>query len=130
MNTAVILALLSSVSLEYNIPEGLLASICYKESTFNVQAINRFDGGKTHSYGICQVKLETAKFMGFKGNRKALQDPETNITYAAKYLRYQYRRYRSWVKAIGAYNRGSVNGNCTNYSHEVIDIWMTKRYLN
>lgn len=128
MSIAGILLLFSQISVLQGIPEGLLESICYKESNLNVKAINLFDG-KTHSYGVCQVKLETAKFMGFKGDGKALQDPETNITYAAKYLKYQHRRYGSWIKAIGAYNRGSVKANCSNYSHGVLDIWMNKEYL-
>lgn len=129
MSVLEILAIISSISTQQGLPEGLLESVCYKESAFNIKAINYYDG-KTHSYGICQVKLETAKTLGFKGSSDDLQEAETNITYAAKYLNFQYRRYGRWDKAISAYNRGSIKSGCTHYSHDVIDIWMNKKYLN
>jgi len=46
--------------------------------------------------------------MGYGGSQEGLMNPELNIVFAARYLRYQLRRYQGDpVKAIGAYNSGT-----------------------
>lgn len=65
----------------------------------------RNDGGSP-SYGLCQVKLATARHMGFKGKPSDLLKPDINADLAAKYLRYQLNRYGSMEKALSAYNAG------------------------
>lgn len=87
---------------------ALLLAICTHESNLkNVKVPN--DGGSP-TYGICQVKYETAQMMGFDGKPKDLMDPSTNAKYAAAYLKYQKERYDSdWIKATAAYNAGTYN---------------------
>jgi soluble lytic murein transglycosylase-like protein len=66
------------------------------------------DGG-TPTYGICQVKYETAQMLGYSGQPSGLMDPKENAKWAANYLRYQQVRYGDWCKAIAAYNAGRYN---------------------
>jgi soluble lytic murein transglycosylase-like protein len=95
------------------VPAELLIAICWSESRYRINLPEPLDGS-TPSYGICQVKLETAQDMDriFKLKRSAtedrLRDPSTNAFYAAKYLKYQLKRYNyNWRQAIAAYNMGS-----------------------
>jgi soluble lytic murein transglycosylase-like protein len=88
------------------IPGSLLLAICTHESGLrNVEAPH--DHGSP-SYGLCQVKLDTAKILGFTGEGSGLMDPETNAKYAAMYLKYQLDRYQGdWCSATAAFNAGS-----------------------
>lgn len=89
---------------------ALLNSLCYVESGHNVKAYVHQDGGSP-SYGVCQVKLSTARALGFTGQAAQLMDPSWNAFYASKYLAKQHRRYGSWEKAISAYNCGHACNN-------------------
>ena len=95
----------------YHLPPGLISALCYVESNHRVLAYVANDRGSP-SHGVCQLKLTTARFVGFRGNEKQLRDPKTNINYAAKYLHYQLVRYGGdSVKAIAAYNSGTYHVN-------------------
>lgn len=110
-------------SLNLNLPPGLLEAVCKVESNFKVTALHRNDG-KGHSYGVCQIKYNTAKLMGYKGSEKDLMRPEINIRYAGLYLRHQINRYKSIPQGIIAYNQGSAKGltNST-YQRKVFKEW-------
>jgi soluble lytic murein transglycosylase-like protein len=121
MNTIALYFLLSTA--QYGLPSGLLESLCYVESTHKIDVIHRNDGNG-NSVGICQIKLKTAKHLGFKGTEAELMDPEINITYAAKYLKHQINRYRSIKRGVIAYNRGNAKGlTVTNYQVKVYKEW-------
>lgn len=95
-----------AMSVANSLPAKLLESICYVESNHNISAIHRNDGNGD-SLGVCQIKLSTAKHLGFKGTAKELMKPEVNIKYAAEYLKYQLNRYDgNFAQAITAYNKG------------------------
>lgn len=90
------------------VPSALLLAICMHESKLN-NHVNQFDGGSP-SYGICQIKEDTARDMGFKGKTEKLMEPYTNAYYAAKYLKYQLQRYdNDFCRATAAYNAGTFN---------------------
>lgn len=126
--TPLILSLLfAQATVDFNLPPDVLSSICYVESTHRVDAIH-YNDGAGNSVGICQVKLSTAKWLGFTGTEEQLKDPRYNIHYAAKYFRYQLNRYNdSVLKAVLAYNKGNAKGQLTNldYYHKVY-----KHYIN
>lgn len=87
---------------------ALLLAICTHESGLK-NVIAPHDGGSA-SFGICQMKLQTAQILGFKGSEKDLMKPETNAKFAALYLKYQLDRYNNeWMKAVAAYNSGTYN---------------------
>lgn len=89
---------------------ALVSAICWVESSHRENAINIEDGNSA-SYGLCQIKLGTARLMGFRGGPLELwRNPKVNREYATKYFRYQMGRYGSLDKAIAAYNAGSVRG--------------------
>lgn len=111
MTSAALLLLFATVSKTFNIPEGLLASLCKVESGYDVKAIN-IDDGNSSSIGVCQIKHQTASYLGFKGSETRLQNPKVNAFYAAKYLHRQLDRYNGNVsKAVSAYNAGSCRLN-------------------
>lgn len=120
MTLAALTMLFNLNTAAYNLPPGLIHSICFIESSYKVNAVHHDDGGED-SLGVCQIKHSTAKWLGFKGTRKQLMKPENNIKYASLYLSYQLRRYSNVNKAIIAYNRGNAKGlTSTRYSLKVI----------
>ncbi|RUM08232.1 lytic transglycosylase domain-containing protein [Rhizobium chutanense] len=74
--------LIQKYSKIYEIPETLLHRIVHRESRYNPKAYN-----KRGYFGLMQIKYNTAKSMGYDGAPGGLFDAETNIKYAAKYLR-------------------------------------------
>lgn len=92
-----------------HVPVRLLKAICQHESRLNPKALNKYDKGSP-SYGLCQIKAATARYVGYSGNARGLFNPYTNAHYAARYLRYQLTRYdEDWVKATSAYNAGRAH---------------------
>jgi len=130
MNTLILLTLFSATSAKFDLPTDLLASLCFIESSYNINAVHHDDGGED-SLGVCQIKLNTAKWLGFKGTKKQLMNPETNMYYAAKYLSYQIKRYHSVQRGVIAYNMGNAkNLTITKYSAKVFKKWHSTRGTN
>ena len=55
------------------------------------RVIKRESGGNPRviykgNYGLMQIKLATARSMGYRGDAAGLLDADTNMTYAVKYL--------------------------------------------
>lgn len=123
-----ILLLFVAISSQNHLPPNLLSSLCYIESHHKPDAIHKDDGPGGDSLGICQIKLSTAREMGFKGSAKQLMSPSTNIKYAAKFLKYQLKRYgNNTERAVIAYNRGNARGlTSTNYQRKVYKQWGKK----
>ena len=68
------------------VPEALVHRIIVRESKYHPSLIGR--GG---TIGLMQIKLGTARALGYTGTAEGLRDPETNLTYAVKYLAGAYR---------------------------------------
>ncbi|KRB61423.1 transglycosylase [Rhizobium sp. Root708] len=66
----------------YQVPASLLHRVVHRESRYNPKAYN-----KRGYFGLMQIKYNTAKSMGYDGQPAGLFDAETNVKYAAKYLR-------------------------------------------
>ena len=86
-------SMISRYSREYDVPEALVHRVVKRESTYNPQARN---GGH---YGLMQIKPETARTMGYRGDAAGLYDAETNLKYGVKYLR------GAWLLADGSHDR-------------------------
>jgi soluble lytic murein transglycosylase-like protein len=67
------------------VPVELVHRVIVRESRYNPRAVHR------GNYGMMQIKLATARSMGYTGTAEGLLDPETNLTYAVKYLAGAYR---------------------------------------
>ena len=110
--TLTLAAIFSLVSAQHQLPSGLLSALCFVESSHRTHVVNHKDGG-SRSNGLCQIKYNTAKQIGYKGTEAQLMDPMTNATWAAIYLRKQLDRYGDTRYAIAAYNAGSLRLDMT-----------------
>ena len=68
------------------VPEALVHRVIVRESKYHPDLIGR--GG---TIGLMQIKLATARGVGYTGDAEGLRDPETNLTYGVKYLAGAYR---------------------------------------
>src|SRR3954449_11078143 len=64
-----------------NVPEALVHRVIVRESKYHPDLVGR--GG---TIGLMQIKLATARGVGYTGDAVGLRDPDTNLTYAVKYL--------------------------------------------
>lgn len=122
-------ALFTLTSLSLVLPPGLLDSLCFVESHYDLAAVTPLDGGED-SIGVCQVKESTARWLGFRGTREELFNPEVNVYYAGKYLKYQLTRYSGdTVRALSGYNRGhSTSPYHNNYTRKVFATWRQRGF--
>jgi soluble lytic murein transglycosylase-like protein len=68
------------------LPEALIHRVIVRESGYRAALVGR--GG---TIGLMQIKLATARSLGYTGDAAGLRDPNTNLTYAVKYLAGAYR---------------------------------------
>ena len=68
------------------VPEELVHRVIVRESKYQPRLIGR--GG---AIGMMQIKLATARGLGYTGTAEGLRDAETNLTYGIKYLAGAYR---------------------------------------
>lgn len=94
----------------FSVPPALLLSICSAESDLRPRT-NVQDGGSA-SYGVCQIKLATARMFEPAANPALLNNSEVNARLAAQYVRYQMARYPDDLECvIAAYNSGTCRRN-------------------
>jgi soluble lytic murein transglycosylase-like protein len=93
--------LISKYAMVYDVPVSLIRRVVQRESGFNPAA--------RHGpyYGLMQIRHDTARSMGYRGEASGLLDAETNLKYAVKYLRgaYVVAGYNS-DGAVRYYSRG------------------------
>lgn len=68
------------------VPVALVHRVIMRESRYNASLVGR--GG---TIGLMQIKLATARGLGYTGSAEGLRDPDTNLAYAVKYLAGAYR---------------------------------------
>ena len=69
-----------------NVPEALVHRVIVRESKYHPHLVGR--GG---TIGLMQIKLPTARGLGYTGDAAGLRDPNTNLTWGVKYLAGAYR---------------------------------------
>ena len=67
------------------VPVELVHRVIVRESRYNPRAVH------AGNYGMIQIRLQTARGMGYTGTAQGLLDPDTNLRYAVKYLAGAYR---------------------------------------
>lgn len=67
------------------VPESLVRRVIMRESRYNPRAVSK------GNYGMMQIRLGTARAMGYSGSAAGLLDADTNMTYAVRYLAGAYR---------------------------------------
>jgi soluble lytic murein transglycosylase-like protein len=69
-----------------NVPEALVHRVIVRESKYHASLVGR--GG---TIGLMQIKLPTARGLGYTGDAAGLRDPDTNLAWGVKYLAGAYR---------------------------------------
>jgi len=83
------------------VPSSLVHRVIMRESGYNPRAVS------SGNYGLMQIRLGTARAMGYSGSAAGLLDPETNMTYAVRYLAGAYRAAGgNESQAVALYARG------------------------
>lgn len=78
-------ALITKHAAANDVPEELVRRVIRRESGGNPRAVSR------GNYGLMQIRLGTARALGYRGSAAGLLDADTNMTYAVKYLAGAYR---------------------------------------
>ena len=71
---------------ENAIPAALANAVIRVESNYNAKIVH------AGNYGLMQIKLATARSLGFGGAPVALLDPDTNLHFGLKYLGDAYQQ--------------------------------------
>ena len=79
-------ALVAAHAKANDVPEALVHRVIIHESRYQPQLVGR--GG---TIGLMQIKLATARSLGYTGTAEGLRDPNANLTYGVKYLAGAYR---------------------------------------
>jgi hypothetical protein len=79
-------ALVATHAKTYAVPEALVHRVIVRESRYQPDLVGR--GG---TIGLMQIKLGTARGLGYTGDAEGLRDPNTNLLYGIKYLAGAYR---------------------------------------
>jgi soluble lytic murein transglycosylase-like protein len=83
------------------LPASLVERVIRRESGGNPRAVH------AGNYGLMQIRLGTARAMGYNGSAAGLLDPQTNMTYALRYLAGAYRAAGgNESRAVALYSRG------------------------
>jgi soluble lytic murein transglycosylase-like protein len=95
-------SMISSHASSNGIPAELVHRVIVRESRYRASAMGR--GGAS---GLMQIKLATARSMGYSGSAAGLLDPDTNLTYGVRYLAGAYRAAGgNHGRAVGYYASG------------------------
>ena len=87
------------------VPTSLVHRVIMRESRYNPRVVSK------GNYGMMQIRLGTARAMGYTGTASGLLDPEVNMTYAVKYLAGAYR-------VAGGSEGGAVANYARGYYHQ------------
>jgi soluble lytic murein transglycosylase-like protein len=85
----------------HGLPAALVRLVVRRESNFNPRAV--YQG----NYGLMQIRLGTARALGYRGTAEGLLDPATNMTYGVTYLAGAYRAaHGDEARTLVLYARG------------------------
>jgi soluble lytic murein transglycosylase-like protein len=83
------------------VPEALVHRVIVRESGYRPGLVSH------GNIGLMQIKLATARGVGYTGTAAGLHDPETNLTYAVRYLAGAYRAaHGDFDRAVRYYAAG------------------------
>ena len=101
-------SIFKSVGRSEGVDWKLIKAVAMKESSLRPNIRTPEPDGTT-TYGLMQVKYETAEWLGFKGRPEQLLSPKVNVTWGTRYLKYQLKRYNGDIaKSVAAYNMGTA----------------------
>jgi soluble lytic murein transglycosylase-like protein len=95
-------ALIASHAQANGVPVALVHRVVVRESRYRPGAI-----GAGGAMGLMQIKVATARGLGYRGTAQGLLDADTNLKYAVRYLAGAYRVARgNHDRAVMHYARG------------------------
>jgi soluble lytic murein transglycosylase-like protein len=106
-------ALVATHAQANGVPEALVHRVIVRESRYRPGLVGR--GG---TIGMMQIKLATARGLGYTGTAEGLRDPNTNLTYAVKYLAGAYRAANGDHNRAVAYYAGGYYYAAKRQRHE------------
>lgn len=110
--------LVTKVAERKQVPIALAHAIVRQESNYNPSAVGR--GGPL---GLTQIKCQTARGLGFKGDCSQLKDAETNLVWGLEHLQRAIRRGGASCKGVALHQMGLyATPRCTAYGSEVMTI--------
>ena len=96
-------ALVTKHARENGVPENLASAVVRIESRFNPNA----RGGS--AIGLMQIKVQTARSVGFAGDARGLMSPDTNLHFGMKVLADAYKASKGDVcLALAKYQSGHL----------------------
>ena len=104
--------MIRAAAISHDVNPQIALGLIDVESTFKPTA------QKDGNYGLMQIRMATAKAMGFKGSFNDLLIPENNLEYGMRYLHYCYEKHGDDRLALGCYN-GSTSAK-SRYSRRVL----------
>ena len=95
----------------YNVPKHIAFNIAHLETTYRGPQDSTYNPSRVSNKGAMgpmQIMYKYASyFAGRKVTKNELRDSiEFNVNLSMKILAQNYKRYKSWKKAAGAYNTG------------------------
>lgn len=116
---------ITEVATRVGVPVELMLATAWVESSYRTSLPVVLDGS-TPSYGVFQIKLETAQWVARVYHHRLpvtapkLQNLEVNSIFACKYMKLLLKRYDGNVKmAVDAYNKGHVVSTESEYVTKV-----------
>ena len=113
-----------------NLPEDLVRRVIKRESGGNPRVVS------AGNYGLMQIKLATARALGYNGTAAGLLDADTNMTYAVKYLAGAYHVANGnssqavHYYAAGYYYAAKRKGMATPGNNQALDAYASEPGTN
>jgi soluble lytic murein transglycosylase-like protein len=98
-------AMVASHASANGVPAALVHRVIVRESRYQPRLVGR--GG---TIGLMQIKLATARGLGYTGDAAGLRDPDTNLNWGVKYLAGAYRAANGDHNRAVAYYAGGYYG--------------------
>lgn len=98
------------------IEAAIIAGIIGRESKGVASATNR------RFIGLMQFGLAEASAMGYKGSTDGLLNPQANIFWGSKYLKYCIDQRNSLEKGISGYKMGNVEKDSTPFDADYVNV--------
>ena len=107
--------LVDAAARDAGVPVHLAHAVVQYESNYNPAR-----RGRAGEWGLGQIKCQTARGVGFKGDCSALADAETNLTYSMKYLRAALDRGGYNCAGVSLYQSGARRPHCSAYGRSIM----------
>jgi soluble lytic murein transglycosylase-like protein len=113
---AALVAIVTAAAWSAGISSDVAMAVVRRESGWRPRAI----GDRGTSFGLFQIKCQTARGLGFSGNCRELLDASTNAHWGAKHLAEAKARGGSTCAQITRHNAGLLSNYCSAYGRAIM----------